>query len=84
MVIESAFQKSNRHIKILNSQWTMDYWIMITDSLTPYKTHEHGFLSYNVINPRPIHSWGFKILKKKKVIKIFFTLVSTNNYTRQI
>jgi hypothetical protein len=60
MVIESAFQKNNRQIKILNIQWTMDYWILITISLTPYKTHEHGFLSYNVINPMPIHSCGFE------------------------
>lgn len=66
----STFQKSNIHIKILNIQWTMDYWILITISSTPYKTHEHGFLAYNVINPRPIHGWGSE--KKKKVIKIFF------------
>jgi hypothetical protein len=83
MVIESTFQKSNRDIKNLNIEWTMDYWILITISLTPYKTYEHGFLSNNVISPRPIHDWHFE--KKKKVIKKKITLVSTNNnYTRKI
>lgn len=83
MVIKLTFQKSNKHVKTLNIQWTMDYWILITIFLTPYKIHEHGFLSYNVINPRPIHGWGFE--KKKKVIKIVFTPISTNNiYIKQI
>jgi hypothetical protein len=46
MLIQLAFQKEFKHIKILNSQWAMNFWILITIFITYYKTHEIYFAMY--------------------------------------
>jgi hypothetical protein len=50
MLIELIFQQFKKYINILNIQWAMDFWILITIFILPYRTYEYEFLFHNVFN----------------------------------